>query len=130
MLLARELVEELMPNLVADARFRVVDEDPRKWGYVIYGSERARVVVSVHHSGRTVDVLRNSPMRDVLDSATPVDFYANLERGRPPWAGNLEGALRYLDAHLDDVVRVTATEQEWDRFRADARAVLESTMGN
>lgn len=127
---AREVVERHAPQLVNDQRFTVVDEDSRKWGYIIYGNDQVRIIVSVHHTGRDVSIRRTAPMRSVLDFSTPVDLYVHLERARPNWAGKLEGALGYLDAHLDDVLRVTDTEEVWDLFLADARAFLEATMGN
>jgi hypothetical protein len=127
---ARPVVELHAPRLMSDPRFSVVGEDPRKWGYIIFGNDQARIIVSVHHSGRDVSIRRRTPMREAVDFATPVDVFASLERERPTWAGKFEDALEYLDRNLDQVLQITESERAWDAFLSDAMGILEATMGN
>lgn len=127
---AREAVEEFAPHLGADWRFRIVEEDPGKWGFVKYESETAVVVVSVHHSGQHVDVFRKDRLPHIVESVHAVEVYLHLERELPSWTEGVGDELRYIDRHLDDVVRLTATEDTWDKFRADARTLLSAPRGN
>lgn len=127
---ARDLVEDLAPHLGADWRFRRVEEDPGTWGFVMYEAQTARVLVTTHHTGQYVEISRKARAPYTAESVHAAELFVYLEGARPSWAVGVEDALRYIDQHLDDVLCVTATDQAWEEFRADARALLKATMAD
>ena len=124
----RAVVEQHAPHLVADGRFKVIEEDEGESGHVVYGNYLVTVSVDLGFRGSGVSIHRTKPTQWNLGSALVEDLYVHVEQARPPWTGQFEAALEYLDGHLDDIMQVAQTDDTWDGFLGGVQTFLDATL--